>query len=159
MKILAVCFMLFSSLSFAYMRIAREKEKFLLICELYCFIETVEREISCYLKPLSEICASYSSPLLSSLDFFSDINTLGAEKAYYVLEKRVILPYRAAEILHNFFSRVGRGYVDDELKLTQRTLSELFSVMSLEGERFKKERTLTLTLSSAASFGVIILLI
>lgn len=159
MKILAVSFILFSSLSFAYMRIGKEKEKFLLLCELYSFIEKLEREISCYLKPLSDICSSYSSPLLSRLGFFSDISAVGAEKAYHVLEKRVILPARATEILHNFFSLVGKGYAEDELRLTQRVLGELSPIMNYEAERFKKERTLTLTLSSAASFAVIILLI
>ena len=159
MKFFAIFLILFASSSFAYLKGKGEDLSISVSFELYSFIEVIGRDISCFLTPISSICDAYSSPLLKRLDFFDNVKASGVEAAYLSLQKRVSLPPRAHEIFKSFFSKVGRGYLRDELELIKGTLSELAPILSAEKERVKKEKTLTLTLSSAFSVGLVILLI
>ena len=159
MKLLAISLILFASSAYAYTRGEKEDYRISVLTELYSFIEHVGREISCYLKPLSDICKSYSSPILERLDFFNEIRAGGAMRAYEKLSERVSFTERENEVLEPFFSLLGRGYAEEELRLVERTVGGLADLISLERDRVKKEKKLTLTLCSAASLGLIILLI
>lgn len=159
MKFFAISLILFASCAFSYSRAEREDYRLSVFVELYSFLEVISREIGCYLKPIHSICASYSSPQLFRLGFFSDIQSEGAHNAYMKLESKAILPSDASRVFREFFSLLGKGYAEDELKLAERALKELSPILFAERERVKKEKKLTVTLSSAAALGLIILLI
>lgn len=157
MKILGMIMIFFSALIFAYSRNRRTDEGVLIFEELYTFIKQIRIDIGCYLKPIGEIRSV--SPRLTELGFFSDIEKYGVSKAYERLEENIFLKEKEREIFKGYFSSLGKGYAEDEIKLTDAVLLELADVSKAGREEATREKKLTLTLSISVALALIILLI
>ena len=159
MKIFGMFFVVISAMIFAFERTSADDRRLRVLLELTKFIERLRIDIGCYLKPVSDIAAAFSSDTLSELGFLSDIREMGADKAYVRLEEKKILRDEEKRILSGFFSRLGEGYAEDELKLIDSALQELSALIKVEREKAPKRKKLFLTLSCAGALALIILLI
>ena len=125
-KILGMSMIFFTALIFAYSRNRRTDEGILIFEELHSFIKQIRIDIGCYLKPIGEIRSA--SPRLAELGFFFDIEKYGVSKAYDRLEEKLFLKEKERGIFKRYFSSLGKGYAEDEIKLTDAVLLELAEV-------------------------------
>lgn len=147
----------FSALVFAYGRNRRTEESLLVFEELYGFVKQIRIDIGCYLKPIGEIRSA--SVRLTELGFFCDIEKYGVNKAYENLEKKLFFKEKERRLFGRYFSSLGKGYADDEIKLTDAVLLELTDMSGARREEAAREKKLTLTLSVSGALALIILLI
>ena len=159
MKIIGMLFIVASAMFFSFEKSASEERRILLIEELLRFIERIRGEISRYLRPLSEISASFSSELLSDIGFLKDIEEKGVGEAYKNLKRKIRFSEEEGRILERFFSMLGHGYAEEEIKLIDATVSELSEHLKRERENLPKQKKLSVTLSCSAALALIILLI
>ena len=159
MKTIGMFFIIASAAFFSYEKIIISNRRLRALEELFCFIERIRIEIGCYLRPISEIAADFSSDILSELGFFSDVQKNGAHTAYTALQAKLSFGDDINRLLDRFFSMLGRGYAEDEMKLVDITLSELSKLLSQERENAPKEKKLSLTLSCGGALALIILLV
>lgn len=159
MKTIGMFFVVVASALFSYEKIITGNKRLRALEELFCFIERIRLEIGCYLRPISEIAAEFSSDILSKLGFFSDIQKEGVHTAYTALQAKLCFGKDINRLLDSFFSMLGRGYAEDEIKLADITLNELSKLLSRERENAPKEKKLFLTLSCGGALALIILLV
>ena len=157
MKIFGMLLIMASALGLCLEERKKCERRLLLFEELLRFIEKMRVDISCYLKPISEIPLDFSSELLSELGFLSDFERLGAEKAFSRISP--VLSPEASGLLGRFFSVLGKGYAEEQLRLIDETLREYTRLVSLERERAPKVKKLSLSLSCAGALALIILLV
>ena len=144
---------------FSFDRIKRARHSLLVLEELYRFIECMRVEIGCYLRPISQIPKSFSSDILFKMGFFEDAERFGLFDAYLRLEKKMDSAEEEKKILGRFFSIVGRGYAEDEIKLIDGTAAQLSPLLLKKRAEAPTHKKLVLTLSSAVASALIILLI
>ena len=137
----------------------KQKNEIFTFEELVRFIERIRMEIGCYLKPLSEISAEFRSDPLFQLGFLDDIAVGGVSFAYERLAEKIKFSDEEDRLLGRFFSTIGKGYAEDELKLADATLTELDRILKQKRENAPKEKKLSLTLSCAGALALIILLV
>ena len=159
MKIFGMALILFSALFFAREKNRAAEERLHILEELFRLAETMKIEIGCYLRPISDIVSSFSSETLTKLGFISDFEVLGAFNAYLRLESAFSLSEDEKKLFRGFFSRIGKGYAEDELKLIEYFSTQLFQLLKAEREKLPKEKKLSATLSCALAFAIIILLV
>ena len=147
-----------SALFFSSFQSKKSERRLLLFEELLRFLEKVRVDISCYLKPISEIARDFDSEPLSAAGFLSDLEKLGPSEAYRRLEPLLSPTEEEKKLLESFFFSLGMGYADDQIKLIDETLSEYKRLLSIERERAPKNKKLSLCLSSAGALALIILL-
>ncbi len=159
MKFLGMALILFAAVVFTNEKNRTREERLLVLENIFRLAEQMKIEIGCYLRPIGEIVSSFSSPTLSRLGFISDFSALGAYGAYLKLEKRLSLKEEEKKLLGAFFSRLGKGYAEDEIKLIESFSAELSLILKNERERLPKEKKLSATLSCAGALALIILLV
>jgi hypothetical protein len=125
------------SLLLGLLMCSEEKKHLAAFEEMVFLMRSIRDEIWIRRTPTEIIFSSLSSPNLEKTDFYKNLK--GGKGLY--------------------FASLCCGFSPDELELIKGTLSELAPILSAEKERVKKEKTLTLTLSSAFSVGLVILLI
>ena len=156
MKLIGAAFVLLAALLFSTEARRRAEKRLLVLEETLRFIEHVRVDISCYLKPISEIPAGFFSEALSEAGFLSAFEKEGAYEACLKLETLLSPSPEEKRVLERFFCGLGRGYSDDQIKLIDETTLELTRLISLERERVPKVKKLSLTLSSAGALALII---
>ena len=159
MKIFGMALILFAAFAFAREKSRAAERKIAVLEEIFRLADTMKLEIGCYLRPIGEIVSSFTSPVLSELGFISDFVSLGAYEAYLRLQSHLTLSEEEKKLLSSFFSRVGKGYADEEIKLIEMFLTQLSLILKKEREKLPKEKKLSATLSCAAALAVIILLV
>ena len=159
MKIFGMALILLSALFFAREKNRAAEDRLRILEELFRLADAMKIEISCYLRPISDIVSSFSSEMLTRLGFISDFEALGALSAYLRLESAFYVSEEEKKLFRGFFSRIGKGYADDELKLIESFSAQLFQIIKNEREKLPKEKRLSATLSCALAFAIIILLV
>ena len=159
MKAIGVILIGFSMLVLSKERIKKRERRLLLLEETLAFIDFMRIEIGCYLRPISKISEGFSSPLLGGTGFFENIRKKGLYPAYLECESQILPTEEEKKLLRRFFSTVGKGYIQDEIKLMSLTSEEFSRMLDKERAAMPKEKKITMTLSGALSFAVIILLI
>ncbi len=148
-----------SVLIFSKERIKKRERRLLFLEEMLEFIDFMRIEIGCYLRPISKISEGFSSRALDGIGFFENIRKIGLYPAYLECERHILPTEQEKNLLRRFFSTVGKGYIQDEIKLIGATVEDFSRMLNLERAAMPKEKKITMTLSGALSFAVIILLI
>ena len=159
MKLVGMVMIFVSALAFSYNRNVGISKRERVLTELFRLIEHIKLEIGCYLRPIREIAENFESNELSDNGFLSDMVTKGPHKAYRILSERIFLGEGAHRVLERFFSTLGMGYANDEMRLIDTTLKELGEMLRLEAENAPKAKKLSLTLSFSGALALIILLV
>ena len=159
MKVLGMILIVVSAIVLSLEKNVASERRLFVLEEIYRFIERIRLDVKCYLKPISEIAADFSSDVLSKTGFLSDVGEKGAHAAYRSLSEKICFMPKEKRIMEKFFSALGTGYADEEIKLIEVTLSELSDVLKAQRENLPKEKKLSCTLSCAGAMALIILLI
>lgn len=159
MKILGIALIMLSACAFSREKNRAAERRLAVLEELFRLADTMKLEIGCYLRPMSEIVSSFNSEVLERYGFISDFSSIGAYEAYLRLQSRVTLGEEEKKLMATFFSRLGKGYADDEMKLIEAFSAQLLLVLQKEREALPKQKKLSATLSCAAALAVIILLV
>lgn len=159
MKIIGMLLIVGSAVFFSYERSKNAQRELFILEELFRFIERIRTDIGYYLRPIAEIAADFSSDVLLKLGFLSDVQNKGARAAYINLAAKTAFSEEEKRILEKFFSTLGNGYAEDEIKLIDLTLSMLSDTLRARRESLPKQKKLSLTLSCAGALALIILLI
>lgn len=130
-----------------------------ILLELQILIDRIRIEIGCYLTPIEKITSEVDLPILSELGFFESAAELGLESAYKLISDKLCASREVRHLLSRFFSMIGKGYANDEIKLIDSTANELLSMIKRESESEPSRKKLTVTLATASALGIIILLI
>jgi hypothetical protein len=128
-------------------------------CESFLsFFAYIRLQLGCFLKPLRELAGDYQKRdgvlgrIVSELQ--SGIEPSAVYKKY---EPELSLSTEEREVLRHLFSNLGKGYLEDEVKLLDSSCSVLGGLYaSLKEEAPKKTKTVAVV-SCALSLGFIIL--
>lgn len=144
---------------------SREYSKYMRKRALECkaflsFIAHMRVQVGCFLRPVKELAAGFSSPVLEKAGF---IRALGDSdcilSAYKRCEPALSLSEEEKSALGSFFSSFGEGYLDDGMKLIEGAYSDMSKLYEkLCAEKTKNTRLVT-ALSATSALGIIIFVI
>ena len=124
------------------------------------FMKALRREVSCFLRPVSEWAKDYSDAVFLKTGIIEPLREgASLSEAYELSEGNLSMSGDAKACLRSFCKSFGRGYLEDELRALDSYLDELSLLLSKEREGLRKNCRLVGTLSAAASFAIVILLI
>ncbi len=150
---LAVLFVLREYVSYISRRL-RECEGFLLFCE------HMHIELGCFLRAPDELYKGFASAPLSEAGFIPLLEEgENLYTAYMKCESRLAISEREKEILSVLFSSLGKGYLDDSIKMIDAAEKQLSASLERLKEECPKQKKLAASLSACAVLGFIILVI
>ena len=83
--------------------------------ECLSMLRQIRREISCYARPLPEICRSLDLPTLSDGGFNPRESIDDPASSFRRAKNALLLPREATELLCSFFEHAGSGFRDEEV--------------------------------------------
>ncbi len=130
-------------------------------CEAFLeLVRHIRREISCFLKPIPEICRSFrgEEPSVAELvrrvfegeDLVSAYKTVGSDLAVDRSDR---------DTIEKFFSSLGGGYLEESIRLADAAEERLNLSYEKLKEECPKQKKLAASLTACAVVGLIILLI
>lgn len=130
-------------------------------CEAFAsFIAHVKTQVGCFLRPCRELADGFSSDALEKVGFLNELRESGDIYASYVkAEPKLSLSEGEREVLDSFFSSLGGGYLDEQMKLIELCLEEVESARAKLREESPKSIKLISTLSVTGAIGFLILII
>lgn len=159
LKLIGVCAMAAGTL-LVCRELADKRKKRLFLCEeFYRFVSHIRLQISCFLRPVSELAEGFRSDILSEIGFLPSIAEQGIFGAFESVCERISLSEEEKRILGGLFSSLGTGYMENEIKQIDAYSAELYRLLENERADLPKRSRLVNTLLTAASLGIIILLI
>ena len=159
MKAFGMIFVFAAAYLFSQETIRKKRGRIMVLDELVRFTEHLKIKIGCYLTPIQSAAADFSSDTLERLGFLSDFSSMGADGAYASLEGRIDISEEAKRVFRAFFSKIGRGYVEDEKRLIETTLDELGPILLREREAGARDAKLSAILSCSGAIALVILLV
>ncbi len=140
---------------------ARYMKKRELECEAFLeFIAHLRIQLGCFLRPLREAAAGFSSEALERVGFLGAVGSAESIcKAYGSVKKRLSLSEAESRPLEALFSSLGSGYLEDELKLIDICEAEMRDAAEKIKVQSPKNIKLISTLSVTAAIGFFILVI
>ena len=94
--------------------------------EILRFIRHIRKRVECYLSPIGEWCSGFSSDELTSCGMISEGRV--SDAAYFKSDKRLLVSEAERQMLFDFFSGAGVGYLQNELERIEK-LEERFCVI------------------------------
>ena len=157
LKIIGVCMLLFT---FTYLsaylgNVMRRRVE--VGREVYDLLRYIRRRVGCYLLPITEIAASYSTPHLEASGFLERIRC--AQDPLPSLTGRYKATNGVMRIAEGVFSSLGTGYLEDEVRLLDGAVAELSSVLASDEVECKKRTRLYSVLICAVGVGSLILVL
>ena len=123
-------------------------------------LRELERGMSLYLESPLSVAARLPEPALERSGFNARLkNGASLSEAFDSAADRLLIPSEAKRILTEYFSHVGEGYLDGELRLIARTVSELEPIAAAERQELEKRSKVAGVLTFSAVAGVLILLL
>ena len=114
--------------------------------------------IGCFMYKGSELAQGFECEALERVGFLEALRGgMTLSDAFDSCKKRLSLGLREREALDELFSCVGRGYLSDGVRITDKTLSMLEKIKDRLRIDVPKNIKLFTTLAAALSVGVIIL--
>ena len=159
LKLIGVCAMAAGTLMVCRELTEKRKERLLLCEEFYRFVSHIRLQISCFLRPTSELADGFSSEILSKIGFLPLIAEKGIFGAFESVKDKISLSEEEKRALGGLFSSLGSGYMENEISKIDAYGRELYRFLEEEREELPRRSRLVNTLLTAASLGIIILLI
>ena len=139
---------------------AKNRKRRLSICEEFSLlIAHLRLEIACYLKPLDEVVSAYESPVLEESGFLPMAREVGLSEAFLSMGSSLFLSDEERGVLGRFFSSLGSGYMEDEIKLIDLCAVQFSQLLEHNRTAMPNDVKLYNTLFCAAALGIIIFLI
>ena len=140
---------------------SRYMNKRVLECrDFVSFISHMRIQVGCFLRPVKELGIGFSSESLAGSGFLEALShSENISEAYSKCEPSLSLSSEEREVLCDFFSSFGDGYLDEQLKLIDSAHSRMQELyLRLSTERVKNTRLVS-TVSVTAALGFIIFVI
>ena len=136
-------------------------EKRMLECrDFLAFIAHMRIQVGCFLRPVKELAAGFSSPALEKAGFVSYLESADSIlSAYRQCEANLSLSEEEKSVLNTLFSSFGAGYLDDGMKLIESAYSGMEILCGRLAEEKTKNTRLVTTLSVTLALGIIIFVI
>jgi hypothetical protein len=136
MKYIGSVMILCACIFISYIYESKEKERLECLKQMHSFISYIQVKIDYFLTPHKKLISEYDSTLIQNL-YKNNFENLDK---YFDKEIKTLLK--------NFFSSLGHGLKDEEIKLCEYTLLKLDEKISLLeneiGNKVKVARTLTI---------------
>ena len=130
-RLLLLCYL--GGLFFFPFRLRRAEAKRIRATEEFLvLLRRVRREVSCFARPLSEICRSVDLPLLRAAGFFDASGPDDPRAAFRAALPALSLPPDAPPVLDAFLSGAGAPTPDEETAACDRAIAELETILSRE---------------------------
>ena len=94
--------------------------------EILRFIRHIRKKIECYLSPIGEWCSDFSSDELTSCGIIFEGRI--ADAAYFKSDRRLLVSDAERQMLFDFFSGVGGGYLQNELERIEKLEEDFRSI-------------------------------
>lgn len=156
-KIVGICLLLFALICFIRHLCAKERARGEVGGELYDFFTFLRRQVGCYLLPLSDVAAQYSSLHLEECGFLTAVRSGGEVKP--TLHAALGKDNKCADIACRTLSSFGEGYLEDEMRALDSALSELSSAAAELEAECKRRIKLYSVIGAALGVGALILFI
>ena len=160
MQYVGLIFVMLSALIFS-LEYTEYMKKRMHECESFLnLIAHLRIELGCYLRPVREAAASFESIVLDKAGFSEAIReTENLGLAYKKIKKKLSLSEDESKPLEILFSSLGKGYLDDEIKLICTCEEEMRKTVEKINSQAPKNIKLISTLSVTAAIGFFILVI
>lgn len=159
-KIFGICILLFAFFLATSDLTKRRSRRLLILEELLRFCTHARVQISCFLRPPSELWVGFESVPLSECGFLGSLKEQkGLSAAYSEIPDALRPRGEADRILRSLFSSVGTGYLKDELELLDTHVAELSAIVERQRHESPKEARLIRTIGAAISLGFVIFII
>ena len=150
-KIIGSLCLLISSLFTAFLMVEREKKKRAQLRRFIDLIRYIQRSIEAFNLPLGEIIKRVDTVLVSDCEISAG--------DFIKPKSELLVSEKDEKSIKEFFSSIGKGYRDEQIKLCSYYVDELEDSLSQTEADFPKKRRLTYTLSICAALGAIILML
>lgn len=159
LKLVGICILLFTSILISRELVARRRRRLFVCEELLRFVSFLRLQIGCFLRPVPEAVSEFHSDELSACGFLPVANGVDIDAAFFSSAAPSIVGKECTRIIDSLFSSLGKGYLDNEIKLIDTHYERLCELV--EGERTEAVRQARLirTLTASASLGLIIFII
>ena len=159
LKLAGICAMAAGTLLVCQHLGEKRKERLLLCEEFYRFVSHIKLQISCFRRPINELADGFRSDILTDIGFLSAIKESGILGAFESVRDKISLSEEEKRVLAALFSSLGTGYMENEIQQLDAHGGELYRLLEKERAELTRQSRLVNTLLTAASLGVIILLI
>jgi len=130
-------------------------------CEGFiAFIAHMRIQVGCFMRPVKELAAGFSSDALSDVGFIDALSESdGIYEAYKKIEPRLSLSKNERDVLELLFSSVGGCYLEEGMKIIEAAYGKMESLHCSLSEECQKNIKLVSVLSVTAAIGFLILVI
>lgn len=159
LKLIGICILLFTSILISRELVTRRQRRLRVCEELLRFVSFLRLQIGCFLRPVPEAVSEFHSDELSRCGFLPVNSGTDIAVAFSSSAAPSIVGGECTRIMDSLFSSLGKGYLDNEIKLIDTHHGRLCELV--EGERAEAVRQARLirTLTASASLGLIIFIV
>ena len=128
--------------------------------DFLAFIAHMRIQVGCFLRPVKKLGEGFSSPALEKSGFLDSLSE--SERildAYKNCEANLSLSAEEKNLLTDFFSSFGEGYLDEGVKLIESSYSGMERLYQRLCEEKAKNTKLVTSLSVTLALGIIIFMI
>ena len=128
--------------------------------EFLRFIKFIRGRVACYLEPPRRFAGEFASETLAECGFLPSLARCGTLfEAYESVRDGLNIEKDADEILYEYFSHSGKGYLENEIKSLDNTISLLDNLCRKRGEYIENRTKIVKVSSLALGLGLSILLL
>lgn len=158
MRLVGGCLLAAAFSLFLLSRLRREEKSLRLLSSLLSFIRELREKIAVFGTPLDEILRGYDDPVLTECGFLPTAKTRGLSAAGEELKKGALLSSPLVSELASFFSSLGKGFRDEEIRRCNAAETLLSSAREEALPALEKKRKLTRALILTGSLFILIIL-
>lgn len=160
MKYIGIILILLASVLFGRLYSESLREKSRELSEFIRFLRFMRERVECYLESAEDVAGSFSSAVLEKCGFLDELKRSGRiDMAYRACEGKLSINSEDKEIIREFFSHSGKGYLEREIMLTDGAISALENSLGKYKENSGKRGKSVGAISLAVGLGLAVLLI
>ena len=156
-KLLGACGLFASGLWTFLIRESYQNKKIVQLQGYIRVISYIKNQISCYMLPVDKILRDCDERLLHDCGLYSSVRPKSIEE---ILDNSVIyFDDEIREKLNLFAKDFGKGYLNEQIKLCDRYISELKSIYEHFSVERSKDKKLSLAICLSISLSLILILL
>lgn len=156
-KLTGAAVVIISSVFYGLCKVKEVRSSIRNMSAFFDLIKYIKDNIEHFVKPVPSILNSYSHHYLEEIGFLREARENGIYRAWKNIETGFSEECR--EVLHEFFSALGRGYLEDELNRCEYTLKRLGSILESEKNSSKSKEKIYKTIPLMLAVSVVLILV
>ena len=149
--------LLLAGFGFYFVRESFQKKKLIQLAGFINLLDYIKNQISCYLIPIDKILRNCDEKIINDCRLTASSNSKSLEE---MLDKcEFYVDDEIQKKLYSFARDLGRGYLNEQIKLCDQYISELKAIFeNLKIERIK-DKKLSLAICLSISLSLILVLL